>query len=238
MIIGIFFAAFDFDGDAHKNPEKMTFVFIFIYLVIGMFYGGFKESADCDESFFVNKEIPWLMRLVWFCYDIGFPSTVASIMIYYTLVPRSNIQNMTERVYIINMVLMGLDFVFGRMVLVPGHLLWYALCMLLPAVGYGIHFNATITQVIVSYFACLAWYVVLSNLTYKRGDFVAKCLKRDRDPFMLSYTLEDLVESDMDIIGVRKNTVVVAPEEGVKKTNTDLEEHGSFVMEPVIMMNR
>lgn len=204
FIVGIVINALDNKlGDAWQNPEKMIGVLICCYLLITFVYAILKEIPKVKEEWFDNNEVPVPLRFAWWCYDISLPGSFGTLILYFTM--RQRHYEMTDGLYILNVVTMGLDMIGGRMVLIPGHfLVWYLIPVTFAGLYYKNHFGATVEQALVGWVVMCTCYFVLSFFTYGR----AQCT----GTMPITYSSLDLTdigddESINNIVDVEKITL-------------------------------
>lgn len=209
-------------GDAWKNPEKMIGVLIVCYFVITLVYAILKENASIKDKWFDNQDVPIPLRFAWWCYDMALPGSFGTLILYFQM--RQRHYEMTDGVYILNVVLMGLDFALGRMILFPGHFLWYILIVFGAGLFYKNHFNASVEQAVIGFFLMCVWYLVFSWLTYLRAHVT--------DTWPTTYPEADRADLGTDephIVDVEKNTKqsVQSVQQATQSTQqTEEEEEG------------
>jgi hypothetical protein len=177
LLEGLFNGLDDKLGNALINPEKFLGMLIFYYFLSTGIYAGIKE-------FHKTQEIPFLLKIAWWCYDLVLPGSFGILILYFTM--RKRHYEMTDALYIVNVVSMGVDMFVGRMVLIPGHFPMYIGCVFFGGLFYKEHFGATTEQASVGFVVMLVCYLVLSTVTYARAQITGT------NP--IEYSKEDLSE--------------------------------------------
>lgn len=168
--IGIFFAAFDYDGEPYKNPEKMVYVLFSLYFGIITIMAVLRR-IPLFKQWLSGVEVPYLIQFAWFCHDIALPSALGTFILYVTFVPYQQQQEMTRRLYGLNFAIYILEVLFVRMVLYPGHWLWFNLFMIPVSMLYAFgHFNASLPQYIQGLLIMEIAYVFTSFVTFARAN--------------------------------------------------------------------
>jgi hypothetical protein len=168
FIIGVTFAAIDFDGEAYKNPEKMVFVMLCLYFGLSTIFCVLKRIANINNINFFNNT-PFVIKFAWFCYDIAIPSAFSTAIIYFSLA--TDQREMTKRLYGLNLTAAIIEILFNKMILLPNHMLWYNLFVIPYGLYYAYSFNATGSQIFVGFVIIEISYVFVHFITYIRSHF-------------------------------------------------------------------
>lgn len=209
-------------GEFWLVPEKLIGVMICLYMIITLIYAFLDEWPYAKKHWFENTNVPFFMKFAWWLYDICLPASFGTLIIYFTMGKQH--YEMRDGLYILNVIIMGLDMIFGRMVLVPGHLFPY---FMVPVGGacwlYGLHYDTPPDEVLKGYGILIACYIVLSTVTFARARWTGTS--------PITYDGRDRHEEVYDTLD--KNIANLSPEDHVTEEEVDEEIQPS--LEPDIV---
>lgn len=169
FIVGLIMAIIDFDGEAHKNPEKMVFVFMCLYGFLSSIMVSLKKTG-LSTTYVFSTGIPFLSKFAWFCYDIWMPCALATFILYLKFAKGP--QEMTARLYRFNFAIMICESLLNQMTLLPCHMLFYNAVVIPAGLAYGYQYSATPAEIMVGFVVLELSYFALFMVTYIRSDYL------------------------------------------------------------------